>query len=181
MTNVCVHCGMCCDGTMYGTVDLDANDQLHVIETAGLKLTTENEVTFFRQPCTAFGGGRCSIYDGRPSVCRWYRCLLLRRVEAGEIAGDDARALVASTISMRDRVRSGLMAYLGTEDREPLQSLYRRMLAKLETEPDPAAARREHGELLFSVVALRVILAREFEPRDSKSHVPDAGDGVGID
>jgi Fe-S-cluster containining protein len=158
---------------MYGTVDLDTNDQIQVVQTAGLTLTTENQVTFFRQPCTAFGAGRCSIYDGRPSVCRWYRCLLLRRVEAGGVALEDARALVGSTIALRDRVRSGLMAYLGTEDREPLQSLYRRMLAKIESEPDPAAARREHSELLFSVVALRVILGREFEPRDSKSHVPE--------
>jgi len=30
--------------------------------------------------------------------------------------------------------------------------------------------------LLLTVVALRVILAREFEPRDSKSHQPDQAD-----
>jgi hypothetical protein len=74
---------------------------------------------------------------------------------------------------MRDRVRSGLAAYLGTEDRESLDGLYRQMTAKFEAAPDPAAARREHGDLLLTVAALRVVLAREFEPRDSKSHQPD--------
>ena len=173
MTSLCVGCGMCCDGTMYATVDLEASDQLPAIEASGLKLTTKDGFTFFRLPCTAFGEGCCTIYENRPSVCRWYRCLLLRRLEADEVAETDARALLDRTIALRDRVRSGLMAYLGATDPEPLQSLYRRMLAKLDAQPDPAAARREQGELLFTVVALRVILAREFEPRDSKSHVPE--------
>jgi hypothetical protein len=169
---------MCCDGTMYGTVDLDASDRLHGIEAAGLELTTRDNLTFFRQPCTAFGAGCCGIYDDRPAVCRWYRCLLLRRLEAGEVGGDAAGALVSKTVAMRDRVRSGIIAYLGSEHREPLQALYRRMLAKIDAEPDPAEAKREHGDLLFAVVALRVILAREFEPRDAKSHVPEPTDGV---
>jgi Fe-S-cluster containining protein len=166
---------------MYRSVDLEQHDRPQVIESAGLALTTKNGVTFFRQPCTAFGDGRCSIYEDRPGVCRWYRCLLFRRHEAGEVGSAEAAALVAGTIAMRDRVRSGIIAYLGTEHREPLRGLYRRMLAKFEAEPDPAAARREHSELLFAVVALRAILAREFEPRDSTSHVPEAAGGVGID
>jgi hypothetical protein len=51
--------------------------------------------------------------------------------------------------------------------------MYGLMLAKLDAQPDQAAHRRQHAELLLEVGALRVILAREFEPRDSKSHQPD--------
>ena len=47
------------------------------------------------------------------------------------------------------------------------------MIARFEAAPEPAAARREQSDLLLTVAALRVILAREFEPRDSKSHQPD--------
>ncbi len=176
MDGICVGCGMCCDGTMYRTVDVGADDRIELLEAAGLVFSTRDEVTSFRQPCSAFGGGCCSVYDGRPSVCRGYRCLLLRRHEAGEVSGDDALSLIARTIAMRDRVRSGLTAYVGADDPKTLDGLYRLTMAKFEAQPDPAAARKEHSDLLLTVVALRVILAREFEPRDSKSHQPDQAD-----
>jgi hypothetical protein len=161
---------------MYRTVDVGADDRIELLEAAGLVFSTRDEVTSFRQPCSAFGPGCCSVYHDRPSVCRSYRCLLLRRHEAGEVSRDDALALIGRTIGMRDRVRSGLLAFLGTEDRRSLDGLYRLMMAKLDSEPDPAATRREHRDLLMTVAALRVILAREFEPRDSKSHQPDPAD-----
>ena len=173
MDSICVGCGMCCDGTMYRTVDVGGDDRLELLESAGLIFSTEGDVTSFRQPCSAFDGRCCSVYSGRPAVCREYRCLLLRRHEAGDVSYDDARNLIARTTAIRDRVRAGLTAYVGTDDTCSLDGLYRLMLAKLEAEPDPAAARREHSDLLLTVVALRVILAREFEPRDSKSHQPD--------
>ena len=173
MDGLCVGCGMCCDGTMYRTVDVGADDRIEILEAAGLVFSTTDDVTSFRQPCSAFGDGCCSAYDIRPSVCRSYRCLLLRRFEAGEVSREAARALIARTVDMRDRVRSGLTAYLGTEDRSTLDGLYRLMIAKFEAAPEPAAARREQSDLLLTVAALRVVLAREFEPRDSKSHQPD--------
>jgi uncharacterized protein len=166
-------CGMCCDGTMYRTVDVLADDRIETLEAAGVVFSTRDDVTSFRQPCSAFGGRCCSVYQDRPSVCRQYRCLLLRRLEAGEVSPGDARALIARTLSMRDRVRTGLADYLGTEGREPLDALYRLAMARFEAEPDPAAARRERSDLLLTVAALRVILTREFEPRDTQSHRPD--------
>jgi hypothetical protein len=71
-------------------------------------------------------------------------------------------------------VRPGLTRYVAPDGPEALEGLYRLMLAKFDALPDPAAGRREHGELLLDVAALRVLLAREFEPRDSKSHQPEA-------
>jgi hypothetical protein len=158
---------------MYRTVDVGSDDRTELLQAAGLVLSTRGDVTSFRQPCSAFGSGCCSVYPDRPSVCRSYRCLLLRRHEAGEVSRDDALALIARTTHLRDRVRSGLADDLGVEDRQSLDGLYRLMMAKFDAEPDPAATRREHSDLLMTVAALRVILAREFEPRDSKSHQPD--------
>ena len=161
---------MCCDGTMYRTVDVGGDDRTDQLERAGLVFFTRDDVTSFRQPCTAFGGGCCYVYEIRPSACRWNRCLLLRRVEAGEVTEDDARALIAQTTTLRDRVRAGLTGLVAPSHREALEGLYRLATVKFDAAPDPAAARREHAELLLEVAALRVLLSREFEPRDSKSH-----------
>jgi Fe-S-cluster containining protein len=168
---------MCCDGTMYRTVEVGEDDQLDALQSAGFVfLDRPDDTTAFHQPCCAFGAGRCAVYDGRPAVCRNYRCLLLRRYEAGEATLEEAQALIAKTTALRDRVRSGLTAYVRPETSESLDGIYRLMLAKFDAEPEPAAARREHGELLLTVVALRVVLAREFEPRDTASHQPEQPD-----
>ncbi len=164
---------MCCDGTMYRHVDVEETDELTPLKGAGAVWVSACSVTSFLQPCPAFGAGCCSIYDGRPSVCRNYRCKLLRRYEAGEVSYEDARALINGTIAIRDRVRPGLSAYVEPEKPEALEDLYRLMNAKFDTMADPAAARRAHVDLLLDVVALRVVLAREFEPRDSPSHQRD--------
>ena len=60
MDGICVGCGMCCDGTMYRTVDIGADDRIELLEAAGLVFSTKGDVTSFRQPCSAFGGGCCS-------------------------------------------------------------------------------------------------------------------------
>jgi len=99
--------------------------------------------------------------------------LLLRRHESGDVSCDEALSLVARATQLRDRVRAGLLAYVGPHETENLDGLYRLMLAKFDAQPEPAAARKEHADFLLTVVGLRVILAREFEPRDSKSHQAD--------
>ena len=168
---------MCCDGTMYRTVEVGGDDATEFLERAGLLFSTKDDVTAFRQPCSVFGGGCCTVYERRPSVCREYRCLLLRRYEAGEVSYDEASALIARTTTLRDRVRPALTAYAAPDAPQALEGLYRLMTAKFEALPDPAAERREHAALLLEVAALRVLLSREFEPRDSKSHQPDADPG----
>lgn len=173
MTSICVGCGLCCDGSMYRTVEVGGEDPLETLESAGLVLSQSDETTVFRQPCAVFCAGRCSVYPNRPTVCRDYRCLLLRRHEAGEMSRDDALALIERTTALRDRVRPGLVAWVQPDAPQALEGLYRLAIAKFESLPDPAAARREQSELLLDVAALRVLLLREFEPRDSKSHKPE--------
>ena len=159
---------------MYRTVGVGGDDSLELLETAGLLFSTRDDRTKFHQPCGVFGGGKCSVYSSRPGVCREYRCSLLRRFEAGEITHDDASALIGRTVLLRDRVRPALTALVVPEKPEPLSTLYRLTAAKLDAAPDPAAARREHAALLLDIAALRVLLSREFEPRDSKSHQPES-------
>jgi len=173
LTTICVGCGLCCDGSMYPNVEVGGDDRIEILETAGLLFSTRNDVARFRQPCGVFDGCKCTVYSSRPAVCRDYRCLLLRRFEAGEISHEDARALIDRTLALRDRVRPALTALIAPEKPEALSTLYRLTAAKHDSAPDPAAARREHADLLLDVAALRVLLSREFEPRDSKSHQPE--------
>ncbi|MBL0311130.1 MAG: YkgJ family cysteine cluster protein [Holophagaceae bacterium] len=168
--SICIDCSMCCDGTMYRTVDIEAGEDIAPLQAAAVAFTVEAELTSFLQPCSAFCHGSCSIYDGRPSVCRKYRCALLRRVDAGEVAYDEARKLIANATAIRDRVRHELERLVQPQEPLALDGLYKPMFARWESATDRAAMKKAQSRLILDITALRVLLSRYFEPRDSESH-----------
>ena len=115
MTSLCIDCGLCCDGTMYSTVEINETDRLARLQKKGFNLLLQDGKSVFEQPCTAFGSGCCSIYAQRPAMCRAYRCALLRKHDANEISTDEAKALIARTIAMRDEVRLALEKLTGAD------------------------------------------------------------------
>lgn len=163
--NICLDCGLCCDGTMFQDVALDEQDRLR-LEAVGVSFAYGT--ASFPQPCWAATSRGCSIYDSRPLACRTERCLLLRRWEAGDVPYDEARALIVSTIALRDRVRPQIQRYVGSEMPEDLGNLYRQVVDKLDRAPDPAAEKRDCAQLLLAVGALRQILADHFEAPENE-------------
>jgi hypothetical protein len=81
LATLCGACGLCCDGSLFGRVDLVPEEveparrnRLHVLD----------DGRAFEQPCSALavvGGGRreCSIYGERPLACRRFMCRLYDR------------------------------------------------------------------------------------------------------
>jgi len=76
---LCQSCGFCCDGSLFGRVDLEPEEvaparanRLHVVRDRS-----------FEQPCTALrsdaGQSSCSIYEQRPHACRRFSCRLHER------------------------------------------------------------------------------------------------------
>ena len=87
--DVCMKCGMCCDGTLFGGALIADNEIEHV---TALSLTVKRRadgVATFVQPCPAFLDGCCSVYERRPTVCRSYNCKLLPEYIAGRMSIDD--------------------------------------------------------------------------------------------
>ncbi|MER2996655.1 YkgJ family cysteine cluster protein [Pontibacter populi] len=86
-TNLCLACGLCCNGTLIGFVQLDS-EELPVLREL-LDLENTNGEGFFLQPCKKFCDG-CTIYSKRPKQCAKYECELLKSVEQKEIDFDTA-------------------------------------------------------------------------------------------
>lgn len=164
---ICIGCGLCCDGTLYSTVTVEADDHRDSLTNARFTLLTGEDREFFQQPCPAFTSGCCAVYDNRPGVCARYRCHLLTRYEAGEIARADAVAVITHTIAIRDQVRADLTRLLGSDDWRPPQEMIRRLISKFDSEPDPTAAKQENSPVLLSAVGLRGILRREFQGHEA--------------
>ncbi len=80
-------CGLCCDGTLIGFVQLE-REELPALRDV-LAIEEANGDGFFLQPCINYCDG-CGIYSQRPKQCGLYKCGLLKSVEQREIEFDSA-------------------------------------------------------------------------------------------
>lgn len=90
--DICMSCGLCCDGTLFGRVYLFEDEE----PAPAVAEMLEPDAQYFRQKCAGFAGC-CQIYEDRPRTCRVYRCGLLIKVEQGEITTDAAQSLIERT------------------------------------------------------------------------------------
>jgi hypothetical protein len=77
---LCQSCGLCCDGSLFGRVDLEPEE---VGPARRHRLAVVPSGKAFEQPCAALvtgeSGRHCSIYDERPISCRRFVCRLYDR------------------------------------------------------------------------------------------------------
>lgn len=146
---LCVACGLCCSGALFGHVSLTEDDAARLsrrLPVLGRRLV---------QPCPAHAeDGRCTIYEDRPADCERYACGVLERVRAGSMTAGEAATLVARARELAAAVRRAVPGS------GPLWPDVDRFVE------DSAEWRRAHRDLLLDVAALRALLDR-IEPRRS--------------
>ncbi len=129
-----------------------------------LRVLKENEEVFLGLPCPAHRGDHCSVYAERLSVCRNYRCLLLRRYEADEIGRAEALALIAEA---RRRI-AALRSLVGAVDAETastmnLWAIVDAHIASKGAFADTVAWRRAHQAILLEVAVVQTFMSRYFQ------------------
>jgi hypothetical protein len=85
LSRICAACGLCCNGTIFGYVDLH-DAEVAAFEKHRLPLVEPIEPgnASFKLPCPRFEeGAGCTIYEARPSACRRFVCPLLARAASG--------------------------------------------------------------------------------------------------
>ncbi|GGW81265.1 YkgJ family cysteine cluster protein [Salegentibacter mishustinae] len=91
-TNICLSCGLCCDGTLIGFVQLESEELSPVRKMMEIEQTGENGMFFL--PCNELGCNGCNIYSQRPKACRNFECGVLKSVEKKELTFDKATEVI---------------------------------------------------------------------------------------
>lgn len=155
---LCMECGLCCDGTFFGSVVVDEAERDR-LGRVGLRIVESDGRPVMPQPCSALRGCLCDAYADRPKACRDYECSLRTSVVGGLTTEGDARASVA-------RMRALLAVIRGAFDL-PSGSIWEAILALEEPEPvDPMSPAGRKLDAGVAAMAELLSLAREvFEPR----------------
>ena len=163
---LCLACGLCCNGAIFADVQLQAGDDAEQLAKLGLvvKCAGSNQNPKFVQPCVAHDGCRCRIYDERPGYCRQFDCALLKSFRCGSLAKQDALEII-STARERGALVKELLRELGdTEVSLSLGVRFRRTAKRLERRKPDEAASDLFSRLTLVVHDLNRLVAEEFYP-----------------
>src|SRR5436190_11327271 len=138
--DICLACGLCCDGVIFVNVRLQPDDnpapfisfqtcsaRKSVSQSDQTRLSPGNaprasfpakqKAPLLPQPCIAFDGCRCRIYNQRPRHCRDFTCLLLSAVQTGRTEKPAALQIIRTARKRADKVWR-LLRELGDIDEE---------------------------------------------------------------
>ena len=158
---LCTRCGLCCDGSLFGDVELAGRTEATRLEIMGLDIEDDDAAGgLLLQPCAALRGTRCSVYAHRPKCCRTFECRLLQDVRRGATTVERARKLIAEALRRTRRVKA-LLARLGRRAVPlPLGERLAEALA-VAASPDPWV-NRHCTELEAEMSAVEVLIRKTF-------------------
>lgn len=166
---LCLACGLCCDGTLFDNVRLEPGDQAPKLKSLGLPVTLSrgrDPVARFPQPCAALCADRtCRVYASRPRQCRTYECMVYQQMQSGELAFPAALRRVKNARRQAGRVRRLLRSLGDTDEHRSLGERFHRMQCRMEEKPADADALALFADLSLAVHRLKLLAHAKFHVR----------------
>jgi Fe-S-cluster containining protein len=176
---LCVACGLCCDGTLFDLVKLEPGDDAAKLKALGLKVSVSRgkvPVTRFPQPCSALCKDRtCRVYADRPSQCRVFECGVLKDAKAGRIPFASALRVVKQARGRADKMRRMLRELGDTDEHRGLGERFHRTSERLESGNTDEVANAKFADLSLMAHHFKLQAFKRFYTRAETGDEPDAG------
>lgn len=162
-SRLCLRCGLCCNGVLFGDVRVVEEDKPEKLLGLGLPLQRTEGTWHFDQPCSAHGCDGCGIYADRPAYCASFNCALLQDVLRGRRDEEEAWRIVDRAKGLAASVGKMLAARGETDETRSLSRRYQRFIARHEGgEGATPEFRKQHGELTVAVLSLNQVMKLSF-------------------
>lgn len=159
---LCPQCGLCCNGVLFGDVELQRDDKPGRLVDLGVALSAKGSKRVFSQPCSKYDGKLCTIYGDRPRRCHTFVCNQLRLVESGQLPVNAAVRNIRVAKRCVDDVVQLVRALGGTDEALALnQRCAAIMAAPINLAADEASVALR-SELMLAVAKLMGLLERDF-------------------
>ncbi len=159
---LCSACGLCCNGVMFHKVKMQPADSPSVLSALGLRLKRKGGERYLQQPCPAFCGTHCSIYESRPERCRVFECQQLKRLAAGETNEVAALGLIREAQRRVGELEELLEKSGKTDPKRALSKRYEKVTAEPITTLSDSDAVALRERLTQAMRELELMLDREF-------------------
>jgi len=166
--NLCMTCGLCCEGTLFKAVPVGPDERLLGLKARGVQINIESKRKSFLLPCTAYENCVCKVYTERPKRCITYQCKLLRKCLNDKITWDEAAEVVHSTQLHKKKLEANLRQVYRFSSGDSLPDIFRRFIGSHGGEADAIAFRKKHAHILVDYVALNKRLDLYFRKKTKK-------------
>lgn len=157
---LCLACGMCCNGDLFVNVWLH-REEVDSARQIGLPIVRNARGDpAFAQPCPKHVEGLCTVYDDtrKPHSCDSFDCKLLRRYLRGEIGREESLDCVRQARTRIDALREKI-------GRENDVSIWRQLIEWSEGAEGP------EPEIRMEIGVLIHLLDKMFLPPDAEADV----------
>jgi hypothetical protein len=171
-SDLCLRCGLCCDGTVFSNIILEPGEEDYVAS-LGLHPTVAEDKPVAPQPCPAFVDGCCSLYEvGRPKTCHTYACGILDGY-LNAAAGIDASLAVIRLVRSLAREMEDEMGL-------PAGGYNRALVGEYLEHEQPHETPDDHLAFLVAFHRLMALGVKYFgyQPRPVEQAAADAGGSI---
>lgn len=158
ISDLCVCCGMCCDGTLFPYAFVRDEDDRQVAQHLGLTTSEIKDRLFFKMPCPHFSGC-CTVYDRpRPHTCSAFFCPPIKKYNRGEQTFEDAEQQVTLLRQHRDK-----LLQIASQFPELENLHFRELRSKLEASGEDEAFVSKYGQLYLMLFIFRDLHSKYFK------------------
>jgi uncharacterized protein len=167
VAQLCPQCGLCCNGVIFGDVELQRGDDAQGLAAAGIKLIPKGRKKAFDQPCACFDGKLCQIYADRPKRCRTFNCRQIQLVQAGKLTVIAAEKNIREAKRRADEVLRLVRALGDVNETAPLNRRYAAVMAQPMDFAGDETQLEMRSELMLAVGRLVAALGSNFLTTDA--------------
>lgn len=164
--DLCLSCGLCCDGALFDFVKLEPADDARKLQQLGLSVKVSRgrvPVARFPQPCAALCQDRtCRIYLDRPRQCQEFECGVLKDAKAGQITYAAGLREVTKARRRADKVRRLLRELGDTDEHRALGERFHRTSERLEAGGIAEEVKAKYADLTLAVHQFKLQVADKF-------------------
>ncbi len=173
---LCLACGLCCDGTLFDGVQLETGDDAKHLKALGLPVTVSRgrqPIARFAQPCAALCENRtCKLYTDRPRQCRTFECGVFKKTRTGEMETTTALRHIAKARRQAEKIRRLLRQLGDTDEHRSIGERFHRMECHLEAAPRNETALAIFADLSLAVHRFKLLAHEQFYTRADESLRP---------
>ena len=166
LQDLCLACGLCCDGSLFDLVKLEPGDDATKLKALGLPVVVSRgkaPVARFPQPCAALCKDlTCRVYHDRPWQCRKFECGVFKQAKANQIEPAKALRLVKKARRRANQIRQLLRELGDTDEHRALGERFHRTSERLEASNNTSEVSAKYADLSLAVHRFKLLAYERF-------------------